>query len=58
MTYSVRVVQMQHSAPARRYIFMTLPLCAHRQCRIHVDIMAGQIQADEALEDYTPSWPG
>ena len=36
---------------------MTLPLRSHCQCRVHVDIVTSQVQADQALEGDTPSRP-
>lgn len=37
---------------------MALALCAHGQSGIHVDVVTGQVQADQALEDDAPSRPG
>ena len=57
-TYPVGVIQMQHPTSARIDFLMALALRAHGQSRIHVDVMTGQVQADEPLENYTPSRPG
>ncbi len=56
-TYSIRIVQMQDPTPTRIHLLVTLPLRSHGQCRVHVDIVTGQIQADQALEDDAPSRP-
>ena len=50
--YLVGIVLMHNPALFRRHILMTLALAAHGQRGIHVNVMAGQIQADEALEDH------
>lgn len=49
--YLVRIIQVHHPTPARRNILMALPLPAHGQRRIHVDIVTGEIQTDQCLED-------
>ena len=37
---------------------MALALGAHGQCGVHVNVVTGEIQADESLEDDAPSRPG
>ncbi len=48
---------MQDPAPTRIHFLVTLPLRPHRQGRIHVDIVTGQVQADQALKDDAPPRP-
>jgi hypothetical protein len=51
MTYVVGVVLLQQPTPALVYILVALAAAAHAQSRIHVHVVTGQIQRDEALED-------
>jgi hypothetical protein len=53
-TYVVRVVLLQDPAPALVDILVALSAAAHAQRRIHVHIVARQIQRDEALENNAP----
>lgn len=55
LTYSVRVVYSHNPWPALVHLLMTLRAATHHKCRVHVYIMAGKIQADQALKDDTPS---
>ncbi len=57
-TDSVGIIQMKHPASTRIHLFVTLTLCAHGQGRVHVDVVTRQVQANQPLEDYTPSRPG
>lgn len=52
--YIIRVVHLQHPTPALIDLLMALSAPAHAQRRVHVHIMARQIQADQALEDDAP----
>jgi hypothetical protein len=57
-TYVVRVIHLQHPTPTLIHLLMALPTPAHTQRSIHVHIMARQIQANQALENDTPSREG
>ena len=57
-THFVRVVEVQDPTPARIHLLMALPLPRHGQRRVHVHVMARQIQADQSLEQNRPSRPG
>jgi tRNA G26 N,N-dimethylase Trm1 len=50
-TYLVGVVKM-HNAVLRRHVLVALALAAHHQRRVHVHVMAGEIQTDQALENH------
>lgn len=47
---------MQNPAPARLDLFMALP--THGQSRVHMDVVAGEIQGNQALEQDGPSRKG
>lgn len=49
--YIVGVVLFQNPAPALIDILMALPAAAHTQRRIHMHVVTGQVQADQALEN-------
>ena len=49
---------MQDPAAAAIHFLMTLTTPSHCQGRIHVNVMAGEIQTDQTLEDDCPSWEG
>jgi len=48
--YLVIVVEIQKSAPALINLLVTLARSSHGQGRVHVHVMARQIETDEALE--------
>lgn len=52
-TYLIRVVQMQNPAATRLDLLMTLPAGGER--RVHVNIVAREIQTDQALEHDGPA---
>lgn len=49
---------MQNPTPALVHLLVTLSGVGHGQCRVHVHVMAGQIQANQRLEENRPSRPG
>ncbi len=53
-TYIIRIVHFQHPTPCLVYFLVTLPTSTHGQCRVHVHVMTGQIQADESLKYNAP----
>jgi hypothetical protein len=57
-TYLVRVVLPQDPAPARRHVLVALSASAHAQRRIHVHVVTGQVERDQALEDDAPAGEG
>jgi hypothetical protein len=52
MSHLIRIVQMQNPAPTGLDLLVALP--ARRQTRVHVDIVAGEIQTDQSLEQDRP----
>ena len=44
---------MQDPTPARVHLLVALP--THRQGRIHMDVVASQVETDQPLEDNSPS---
>ena len=57
-TYIVRVILLQDPAPALVHLLMALVLAPHAERRIHVHVVAGQIQTDEPLKYYAPPGKG
>ena len=57
VTYIVRVVLLQYPAPALVHLLVALSTAAHAESRIHVHIVACQVQADEPLEYYAEPRP-
>lgn len=51
-TNLVGVVKVHDAAPARGDVLVALALAAHDQGRVHVHVVAGEVQADQALEDH------
>jgi hypothetical protein len=45
---------MQDPTPARVDLFVTLPTASHRQRSVHVDVVTGEVETDQALEDDAP----
>ena len=41
---------MQDPTPSRINFLVTLSLGTHRQGRVHVDVVTGQVEADQALK--------
>jgi hypothetical protein len=54
-TYVVGVVLLQDPAPALIHVLVALFAAAHAQRRIHVHIVARQVERDEALEHDAPA---
>ena len=54
-TYVVGVVLLEQPAPALIHILVALVRASHAQRRVHVHVVARQIQRDEALEHNAPS---
>lgn len=50
-TYLVGVVKV-HDAILGRHILVALALSAHDQGSVHVHVVAGEVQADQTLEDH------
>jgi hypothetical protein len=57
-TYLVRIVQIQEVASAFVDILMTRCRSSHDQGRIHVNVVACQVQGDKSLENNSPARPG
>lgn len=55
VAYLVGVVLPQNPAAARGYIFVALCAATHAQGCVHVHVVAGQIERDQALEDNAPA---
>ena len=55
-THVVRVILLQHPAPTLIHFLVALSGATHAQSRIHVHVMACEVQADESLKDYAPTW--
>jgi hypothetical protein len=53
-TYVVGVVLLQDPTPALVDVLMALSAAAHAQGRVHVHVVASQIQRDETLENDAP----
>lgn len=51
-TYLVGVVLVHDPASRCPDILVALALASHRERGIHVHVVAGEVQADQALEDY------
>lgn len=51
-SYLVGVVEVHDAAPAGGDVLMALALSAHDQSGVHVHVVAGKVQADQALEDH------
>lgn len=56
--YLVRVVQVQDVATAAIDLLVALARAAHHQCGVHVHVVAGEVEGDEALEDDGPAREG
>lgn len=54
-THVVRVVLLQDPAPAFVDLLVALAGTAHAQRGVHVHVVAGKIQTDQALEDDGPA---
>lgn len=46
---------MEDVTSTRIHLFVTLAARTHGQGRVHVDIVAGKVETDQALEDDGPS---
>lgn len=57
-THVIRIVHGEHPTPAPLDDLVALPAAAHDQRRVHVRVMAGQVQADQQLEDQAPPGEG
>jgi hypothetical protein len=55
--YSVCVIHVQNPTPLGINLLVALS-ASHAQTRVHVHVVAGEIQTDQALEDNTPSGKG
>lgn len=53
-THVIRIIHLQHPTPALIHSLVALSAPPHTQRRIHMHIVARQIQADQALEYNTP----
>ena len=56
--YFIGVVEVQQLRARLIHLLVTLAAPAHRQRRKHVDVMARQVQADQALKQERPARPG
>lgn len=50
MNYLVVIIQIQDLAPTLIDLLVALTRSGHGQCRIHVHVMAGQVQTYKSLE--------
>jgi hypothetical protein len=57
-TYLVRIIQIQEVASAFVDILMTRCRSSHDQGRIHVNVVACQVQGNKSLENNSPARPG
>lgn len=53
--YVVGVVLLQEPTPALIDVLVALSAAAHTKRRIHVHVVTGQIERDQALEDNAPA---
>lgn len=56
--YFVCVVEIQNPTPVLVNLFVALVRPAHHKRGIHVNIVTGKVQGDQALEDNSPSREG
>lgn len=49
---------MEDPTPAGVDLLVTLARRSHGQCGVHVDVVTGEIETDQALEDDTPARKG
>lgn len=55
--YLVCVIQVQD--PAARLVHLLVALAVtHDQCSVHVHVVTGQVEGDQALEDQRPARKG
>ena len=52
MTYLIAIVQVHDTTPLRVDRLVALSLPTHDQSRVHVHVMTGQIQRNQALENH------
>lgn len=52
------VILVQDPAAASLHLLVALAGTSHAQGRVHVHVVTGHVQSDQALEDNGPSWPG
>lgn len=52
------VILVQDPAAARLNLLVTLARTAHTQSRVHMHVMAGHVDGDQALENNRPPRPG
>lgn len=57
-THPVRVVEIQDPASVLVHLLVALIRSTHDKCGIHVDVVTGEVQRDQALEDDGPPREG
>lgn len=57
-SYVIGVVLLQDPAPALVDVLVALSAAAHTERRIHVHVVAGQVERNEALEHNAPAREG
>lgn len=57
-SYLAGVVLVHNPATARIDLLVALAGSAHAESSVHVHVVAGHVQADETLEEDSPSGPG
>lgn len=57
-TYIVGVVHVHDPASTFVDFLVALVLAAHGECGVHVHVVAGEIERDEALKDDAPAREG
>lgn len=57
-TYVVGVIHLQDPTPRLVDLLVTLVAPAHAQRRVHVHVMTGQVEGDQALENDAPAREG
>lgn len=58
VTHPVRVIEIQYPASVLVHLFVALIRPAHDKCGIHVDVVTGKVQRDQALEEDGPPREG
>lgn len=55
VSYPVCIVEIQYPAPILVHVLVARFRAAHDQCGVHVNVVAGKVERDEALEDNGPA---
>lgn len=58
MTHPIGIVEIENEAPRLVDVLVTFIRAAHGQSRVHMHVVAGHVEGDQALEDDGPPGEG